>query len=122
MVFVGHSNSDEPNLNPSPLAGGDGSGTPLPPRGLRFRGMSSLDLFYAERVRMEADPALEGSRTLVPSFQLPQPAPERSPGMKISINERSDARAPSCVSSQTDTCALGNLFCERQCRGSASHA
>ena len=39
----------------------DGSGTPLPPRGLRFRRTSSLDLFYAEGVRTEAGPALEGS-------------------------------------------------------------
>ena len=41
---------------------GDGGRTLLPPRGLRVCGTSSLDLFYAERVRTEAGPALEGSR------------------------------------------------------------
>ena len=71
MMFVVHSNSDEPNLNPSPLTRGDGGGTPLSPRGLRVRGMSSLDPFYAERVRTEAGSALEGSRALVPSFSRP---------------------------------------------------
>ena len=77
--------------------------TPLPPRDLRFRGTSSLDIFYAERVRTEAGPALEGSRALVSSFQSPQPAPERSPGMKISISELSGVRrAPVTVGSVTD--------------------
>ena len=69
-----HSNSDEPNLNHHHWRGtrsprGDGGRTPLPPRGLRFRGTSSLDLFYAERLRTEAGRTLEGGRALVPPPQ-----------------------------------------------------
>ena len=42
-------------------------------------------------------------RAVAHSFQSPQPAPERSPGMKISITELSDAhRAPVTVGSVTD--------------------
>ena len=52
---------------------------------------------------MEAGPALEGSRTLMPSFLSPQPALERSPGMKVLITELSDARrTPVTVRSVTD--------------------
>ena len=83
----GHEGCFLPNLpgpprRPSPLAleapaqpSGDGGGTPLPPRSLRFRGTSSLDLFYAERLCTEAGPALEGGRALVPSSQSPLTSP-----------------------------------------------
>ena len=63
----------------------DGGGTPLPPRGLRCRGTSSLDLFYAESLRTEAGPALEGGCALVPSSQSPLPAPERSPSIDYQL-------------------------------------
>ena len=86
-----------PNLpgppgRPSPLAleapaqpRGDGGGTPLPPRGLRFRGTSTLDLFYAERLRKEAGPASEGGRALVPSFQSPYQLLKGTPALNYRL-------------------------------------
>ena len=89
---------------------GDGGMTPLPPRGLRFRGTSSLDLFYAKGPRREAGPAPEGGHALVPSFQSPLKGPPALNYQSMSYQMFTSPRSLSL----TRTCSHGDRELNRR--------